>query len=848
MEILEKESYTPMIQQYLDIKKDYKDSIVFFRLGDFYEMFFDDAILASRELEIALTGKDAGVKERVPMCGVPHHAYSAYAEKLLDNGHKVVIVEQVEDPSLAKGIVKRDVVKILTPGTVIAEFLDAKVNNYLASLVLIRKTFILAYADISTGEGYLTTLSSLDKVKEELRGLHVKEVIVSDDLINRYKNELGEAGFLVSIYDNDVIPDYLMNLVLDIDKNYHRAIGLLLNYAIDIQKQELHHFRPFEFYTEKDYLRLDYFTKKNLELTETLRLNQKNGSLFSYLDHTTTAMGSRMLRKWLDRPLLSLEKIKRREDFIEGFMGNYIKREEIKDALKDVYDLERIIGRISCQNANAKDLVQLRKTLGAIPNIKALLLDFELDTFEQVSNEIDCHENIYELLDKALEENPPFTIKEGGMIKYGYNAELDSIKDISKNSKAWLLEYEAKEKERLGVKNLKVGYNRVFGYYIEISKGQSFNLGDIEGYQRRQTLANSERYISPELKKYEDILLGAKDKIERIEYELFVSIRDYITKFIPSLQNLANTISAIDCYISLANVALNNNLVRPTFNPGEIQIVDGRHPVLESILKESYVPNDIYINEFNLILITGPNMSGKSTYMRMFATIIIMAQMGSFVPARICNLKIFDQIFTRIGATDDLSSGQSTFMVEMSEANYAIKNATKNSLILFDELGRGTATYDGMALAEAIIEYVHQKVGAITLFSTHYHELTSLEGKLKRLKNVHVEAVESNDGLSFLHKVKDGPTDKSYGINVAELAGMPKSLIARSKEILNSLEDNNNQKGMMPNLFDFDLYEENEKAKEANDPEVVKYLRDLDIDEISPKEALTILYELKEKC
>ncbi len=848
MEILEKESYTPMIQQYLDIKKDYKDSIVFFRLGDFYEMFFDDAILASRELEIALTGKDAGVKERVPMCGVPHHAYSTYAEKLLDNGHKVVIVEQVEDPSLAKGIVKRDVVKILTPGTVIADFLDAKANNYLASLILIRKTFILAYADVSTGEGYLTTISSIEHVVEELRGLRVKEVIVNGDFISKYKNDLASSGFLVSVYDNDVMPDYLLNLVIDIDKNYHKAIALLLNYAIDTQKQELHHFKPFEFYTEKDYLRLDYFTKKNLELTETLRLNQKNGSLFSYLDHTQTTMGSRMLRKWLDRPLVSLSKITEREDFIEGFMGNYIKREEIKDSLKEVYDLERIIGRISCQNANAKDLVQLRKTLKAVPNIKSLLLDFELPSFTKVSNEIDSHENIYNLLEEALEENPPFTIKEGGMIKYGYNKELDEVTDINKNSKAWLLEYEAKEKERLGVKNLKVGYNRVFGYYIEISKGQSFNLGDIEGYQRRQTLANSERYISPELKKYEDILLGAKDKIERIEYELFIQIRDYITGFIPSLQNLANIISSIDCYISLANVALNNNLVRPTFNPGSIEIVDGRHPVLESILKENYVPNDIYINEFNLILITGPNMSGKSTYMRMFATIIIMAQMGSFVPARICNLKIFDQIFTRIGATDDLSSGQSTFMVEMSEANYAIKNATKDSLILFDELGRGTATYDGMALAEAIIEYVHQKVGAITLFSTHYHELTSLEGTLKHLKNVHVEAVESNDGLSFLHKVKDGPTDKSYGINVAELAGMPKSLIARSKEILANLEGNNKQKGMMLSLFDFDLYDEEEKKKQKDEPEVIKYLRDLDIDEISPKEALTILYELKDKC
>lgn len=848
MEILNKEAYTPMIQQYLDIKKDYTDAIVFFRLGDFYEMFFDDAILASRVLEIALTGKDAGVKERVPMCGVPFHAYASYAEKLLEAGYKVVIVEQVEDPSLAKGIVKRDVVKILTPGTIVDSFLNAKTNNYLASLVTLRKTFLLSYADISTGDGYVTITNSFDKVIQDLKNLAVKEIVLTPDFPDTLINSLKDNSFLISFEENTKIPDYLTSITDNIDKNYHKPIGLLLNYAIRTQKTELHHFKPFEFYTDKDYLRLDYFTKRNLELTETLRFNQKNGSLLSFIDHTSTAMGSRMLRKWLDRPLVDLNKIKERQNYIGGFASDYLKREDIKNCLKEVYDLERIIGRISCGNANAKDLVQLRHTLGNIPNIKSILLSFNNQLFTSLANGIDTHDNIYKLLSESLEDNPPFVLKEGGMIKYGYNKELDELKDLSSNSKKWLLDYETKEKERLGVKNLKVGYNKVFGYYIEISKGQSFNLGDIEGYVRRQTLANAERYISPELKKYEDILLGAKDKIEALEYELFMQIRDYVFKFIPSLQALANIISEIDCYVSLANVALENKFTMPTFNDEEIKIIDGRHPVLESILKEKYVANDVYINEYNMILITGPNMSGKSTYMRMFATIIILAQMGSFVPARICELKLFDQIFTRIGASDDLSSGQSTFMVEMSEANYAISNATKNSLILFDEIGRGTATYDGMAIAEAILEYVHQKVGAITLFSTHYHELTALEGKLKRLKNVHVEAIENNDGVAFLHKVKDGPTDKSYGINVASLAGMPKSLIARSKEILENLEKNNNQEKVMPNLFDFDLYEENEKKKNVSEPEAIKILRELDVDELSPKEALTLLYELKEKC
>lgn len=843
MEILDKECYTPMIQQYLDIKKDYMDSIVFFRLGDFYEMFFDDAIEASKILEIALTGKDAGVKERVPMCGIPFHAYQTYASKLIEAGKKVVIVEQIEDVQASKGIVKRGVVKILTPGTILDDMLDGKENNYLGSMNIVKKSFIISYADISTGDGYITVLNDIDSVINFFQDLKIKEIVVKKTFNDSLKKELEDFGFIVSISNETNIPSYLNNTVINIDPLYHETIGLLLNYAINTQKNELHHFKSFEYYLEKDYLKLDYFTKKNLELTETLRMNQKSGSLLSFIDHTQTAMGSRMLKKWLNRPLLDKELILERQNYVSDFISDYIKREEIKQSLSNVYDLERIIGRISSNNANAKDLVQLRKTLSAIPTIKDLLNSFSSLNIKDLANKIDCHETLYSVLDAALLDEPSFSLKEGNMIKYGYNKDLDELKDLSSNSQKWLLEYEAKEKERLGVKNLKVGYNRVFGYFIEISKGQSFNLGDIEGYVRKQTLANSERYISEELKKYEDILLGAKDKIVKLEYDLFVSVRDFAYQYIKSLQNLANLISNIDCYICLSDIAINNNFVKPKFNSGYVDIKNGRHPVLESILKEKYVANNVLVDDKFLILITGPNMSGKSTYMRMLATIIILAQIGSYVPASEANLKIFDQIFTRIGASDDLSSGQSTFMVEMSEANYAIRNATTNSLILFDEIGRGTATYDGMAIAQAILEYIHQKVKAVTLFSTHYHELTALTDKLKYMKNIHVEAVETKGGVSFLHKVSDGPTDKSYGINVAHLAGMPNSLIERSKQILDDLEKQG--KELDNTLFDFDSYED---KKEYEEPEVIKILKSIDVDNLSPREALDYLYLLKDKC
>ena len=842
MEILDINSYTPMIRQYLEIKKDYTDSIVFFRLGDFYEMFFDDAINASRVLEIALTGKDAGVKERVPMCGIPYHAYQTYAAKLLENGYKVVIVEQIEDPQMATGIVKRGVVKILTPGTVDAEFLHSTANNFIAAISYLNKMFIVAYADISTGECYLTLANNKENLLLTLNNIKVKEVILAKEYNIGLYNFLNDNHFIISFCDKDNIPSHLNHITQSINETYKSTLALLFNYAIDTQKSELKHLKPVVFYEDKDYLKLDSFTIANLELTETLRGRSKEGSLLHIIDKTKTAAGSRMLKKWLLRPLVDIDKIKARQSHIYAFTDDFILREELKQSLQGVYDLERIIGKLSCGSINAKDLVQLRTTLSRVPNIKKLLENNENELNKKLAKDIDCHEALYSLLYKSLNDNPPLGVHEGGMIKLGYNSELDNLINIREHSNEWLKKYEQEQKEKLNIKTLKVGFNKVFGYFIEISKGQSFSLGDIDGYERKQTLVNSERYITKELKEFEETILTAKDKIERIEYNLFLEIKSDVMTYIPSLQFLANILANIDCYLSLAEVASLYNYVIPEFTDKEIRIVNGRHPVLEDILKEKYVSNDVYINDYDLLLITGPNMGGKSTYMRMVAIIVILAQIGSFVPATSCLIKIFDQIFTRIGASDDLASGESTFMVEMKEANYALTNATNNSLILFDEIGRGTSTYDGMALAQAIIEFIHQKVKAVTLFSTHYHELTSLEGKLKRLKNIHVDASETKDGVVFLHKVIDGSASKSYGINVALLAGMPKPLIKRAKEILDNLETQNKIEAASPTLFDFN----EEKEEEVINP-VIKKLQELNPDDLSPKEALIYLYELKKE-
>ena len=837
-----------MMEQYLDIKKDYKDHIVFFRLGDFYEMFFDDAYLASRELELALTGKDAGAKERVPMCGIPYHAASEYIEKLVGRGYKIAIVEQIEDPREAVGIVKRGVVKIITPGTIESGIKDNE-NNFIASLGQIKREYILCYSDITTGEGYISSYNNIEMLLNELLALHIKEIIVKSDFNNKLFYEfIKNNNITLSVMDNVELSPELLYITADLDPKYNDTVAILLNYFIKTQYQKPVYFKKFKSYVTEKYLHLDAFTKKNLELTETLRYLNRNGSLLWLIDKCNTAMGSRLIRKWIDKPLVDRNQIEERLDFVEAFNNSFLAKEEIKKLFKNVYDLERIISRISSGSANSKDLVWLRRSLESLPNLKELLKKTAYDNLSKLSDIINPHTDLYKLLDAALVENPPLSVKEGGMINEGFSKELDEIRNIANHGKEWIINYEKEERERLGVKTLKVGYNRITGYYIEISKGAVAELGDIENYTRRATLANSERFISKELKAYEETLLNAKERIESMEYEIFVSLRKEANKYIKSLQELAEIIAAIDAYISLSDISLKYNYVRPTFNnERRVNIVNGRHPVLEAILKTDYILNDVVINKYNVILITGPNMSGKSTYMRMLASIIVLAQIGSFVPASSADLMIFDAIFTRIGASDDLVSGQSTFMVEMTEANYAITNATKNSLVLFDEIGRGTATYDGMALAQAILEYLHEKVGAVVLFSTHYHELTRLEGILSHLKNVHVLAQETENGVKFLHKVVDGPTDKSYGINVAELAGLPKSLTKRSKDILLSLEENNNKEAIKLDLFNFDEYDNKEEIKEdSKSTKVYKRLSEIDINKLSPLEALNLLNELKE--
>ena len=706
---VDKSEFTPMMQQYIECKENYPDAIVFFRIGDFYEMFFEDAYIASRELEIALTGKDAGYKERVPMCGIPFHAYSGYAEKLISKGYKVAIVEQVEDPSQAKGLVKRDVVKIITPGTITEAGLNEKENNFLAAIYETDARYTLAYADVSTGQMYLTTIEDEEALANEILSLHAKEVICLSSLKLKILNTLHDNYQIVisRCDDTSLIDDYkylIEGLNLEKFNDDIPCISILINYISKTQRHNLYHLQPIKFYSSNQVLHLDPFSKRNLELTETLRQNQKSGSLLWLLDKCQTAMGSRKLHTWIDRPLIDRNEIIKRHNYVEALINNYVAKEEIKESLKTVYDLERIIGRISVGNANAKDLVQLRRSLANIPNFKKNVMALGTDDAISFANGIDTHEKLYDLLDKALVDDPPLQIKEGGMIKPLYNKDLDELKEISGSSKDWILKFEAQERERTGIKTMHVGYNRVFGYYIEVSKGALQNLTDSDHYERKQTLANAERFITPELKKYEQIVVGSTEKIQKLEYDLFIEIRDVCQGFTKSLQQLADKISTIDCLLAFAEVSVKYNYVRPEMSlKREVNIVEGRHPVIETFLKDEYVKNDVIINSYNTILITGPNMSGKSTYMRMLALIVIMAQIGCFVPAKSATLMIFDAIFTRIGASDDLISGQSTFMVEMLEANFAIKNATKDSLILFDELGRGTSTYDGMALAQAII-------------------------------------------------------------------------------------------------------------------------------------------------
>ncbi len=852
MENIDKSQYTPMMRQYLTIKEDYNDAIVFFRLGDFYEMFFTDAFLASRELEIQLTGRDAGTKEKVPMCGVPHHAADTYIERLILKGYKVAICEQVEDPSVAKGIVKRDVVRLITPGTYIENKSDD--ISYIAAIGININNYSISFLDLSTGESYSMLLpKDLNILINELLQISPKEIVISNFFDETHLEKyIKSEGIVVSINNEYEVPTIFNNLYKHLpSKEEQKTFKRLLNYLIRTQKRELMHLKKATVLEASSYMKMDSNSIRNLELIETIRHNNRIGSLFWLIDKCETAMGSRYLKKQILRPIVNKEILETRYDTIDVLNKEFITKQEIKDLLKNVYDLERIVGRISYGNTNGKDLVQLRRSLSILPELKLHLKKLNNPHTSFLSESIDSLTDYYNLLISSIVDDPPLTIKEGRIIKEGYNTDLDEIRNNALNIKSWLKELEEKERIKTGIKKLRIGYNRVFGYYIEIPKGQIANVKDEFGYTRKQTLSNSERYITEELKQKETIILSSEERSIKLEYELFIELRDISRKQIAIIQKNANIISEVDMMISLSIISEELNLTRPELVDNNIiEIIESRHPVVEKVLIDTaFVPNDILLDHnTNILLITGPNMSGKSTYMRQMALTTILAQIGSFVPAKSAKLPVFDAIYTRIGAADDLVSGKSTFMVEMLDANNAIKNATKDSLILFDEIGRGTATYDGMALAQAIIEYIHEKIKCKTFFSTHYHELTDLDKSLVALKNVHVSAKDKDGRIIFLHKVKDGPTDKSYGINVASLAHLPKGLIARAKIILNDLERNHQKLSESINidLFNFDDYIEVEKlTKEEN--ALIKELKEVSIENMTPLEALNILNKIINK-
>ena len=842
---VDRSKLSPMMLQYMELKDNYEDAIVFYRLGDFYEMFFEDAIIASRELELTLTGKSAGLDERVPMCGIPHHAYSSYIDTLIERGYKVAIAEQLEDPKTTKGTVKRDVIQVVTRGTRLDNNLDSKNNNFIANIYDFSYCKGISYTDISTGEFYTELLEGdNDYIIREVVKHGFRELIVNEEIDRELINTLRvNHGILISITQNlynETDYEYIYKDIKDI--RLQTTIKHLLYYVLDAKKGDLHHLNKCIVINKKKTLLFDNNTKRNLELVETIRGRDRQYSLLWLLDKCKTAMGSRYLKNQIENPLTSKKELERRYDFIEKISTEFIIRDELRNYLDEVYDLERLSSRISYGNLNARDMLQLKRSLKVLPEISKLLDELNYD-----KKIIDLDE-VYKLLEKSINEDPPVTIKEGSIIKDNYNSELDELRSISSGSKDFILGIENSERERTGIKNLKVGFNKIFGYYIEVSKGQKHLVKDEYGYERRQTLANCERYITPELKEKENIILGAEEKIINLEYKLFMDIREIIKRYIADIQSVSKVISELDMLISFSIVSDDNKFVRPEIDTKhELKLIDCRHPVVEHVIKDKYVSNDIIMDKkTNLLLITGPNMAGKSTYMRQCAITVIMAQIGCFVPCKSASLPIFDKIFTRIGASDDLVSGESTFMVEMKEANYAISEATDKSLILFDELGRGTATYDGIALAQAILEYIHDNIKAKTMFSTHYHELTSLEMELKGLKNVHVSAIEEDGKITFLHKVKPGAVDKSYGINVAELAHLPKELIDRSKDILDIYENKAIKKEVFTQTSLFDMTEEEvDRVEELNKTE--EKIRKIKPLEMTPIEALNFLYELQKE-
>ena len=827
---------SPMMKQYMDIKKEHEDELLFYRIGDFYELFFEDGITASHELELTLTGKNAGLKERVPMCGVPHHAVKSYLEKAISKGFKVAICEQVEDHKKAKGMVKREVINVVSKGTLVdLDYLNSYENNYLGSILDLSYAYLLTYADISTGDIYSEFISYDDtSLLNRILKLNLKEIIIKSDfnikLINIFKNTYG-----INVTYNDNFYEEELKFIKDLkDERIIQGVKHLMYYLIVKELKDISHFSKVSVIDNNNYLNLDIHSVRNLELFETLRLKERQYSLIWLLDKCKTSMGSRTLKNWLSSPLKDEQRINQRLDIIEKLNNEFILRSDLLKSLYEVYDLERLCGKVTCGNFNARDALQIKKSLSVLPELSSIISKLGINI------KINTHEELYNLLEKSIYEEPPITLKEGYLIKEGYNSELDELKKIRSGGKDFIAGLEQEERERTGIQNLKVGYNKVFGYYIEISKGQATKVKEEFGWERKQTLANGERFISPILKEKEALVLNAEERIIELEYNLFNEIKQTIKDNVLLLKETSSNIGIIDALASLSVVSEKEKLVRPTFNHNHlIDIKDGFHPVINIVNNGSYVKNDCYMDDkTNTLLITGPNMSGKSTYMRQLAIIIIMAQMGSFVPASSANLPIFDAIYTRIGASDDLVSGESTFMVEMLEAKNAICSSTENSLILFDELGRGTATYDGMSLAEAILEYVTTKIKCKTLFSTHYHELTSLENKYSTIKNIHVSATEDNGKLIFLHKIKDGAVDKSYGVHVAALANMPEEIIKNAENILKVYESDA-KNVTISNQLSFDFTEEKKD-------ELREKLKEVDPLNTTPMDALKILFELKQ--
>ncbi len=833
--------YTPMMQHYLKMKEENPDAILFYRLGDFYEMFFDDAKLVSQELDLVLTGRSAGVEEKVPMCGVPFHAANSYISRLVKKGYKVAICEQLEDPSNAKGLVDRGIVKIVTPGTYMDSTMDAKTTNYMASCDISSFEITVVYCELSTGElKYQTLQRSLVALQKALLEQNVSELVCPMAMDKKWMSALEEMEtILISKHKKSSVDSQDLPLLNGIEsESLKEAFALLMAYLKDTQKQHIDHFLPIESMDKDKVLVMDYETKNHLELVSSQSTNAKAESLWSFMDKCQSAMGSRLLKRWIEYPLIDAKKIAKRQAAIKDLKENFMLRENLKEHLVYVYDMERLASRMAYGSASPRDVLQLVATL---EHAKPILdLAISLDSYPEFSQVPDCQE-LYNEIKNAIVENPPLTLKEGGVFNDGYNQELDEVRRIAKKGKDFILELEAKERERTGVKSLKIGYNRIFGYFIEVRNGNLSNIKDEFGYHAKQTLANATRFVTQELKEKEEQILHAQETKVKLEQSLFSDLLLRIKKDLFDLHACAQALSTIDVLVSLAILASEKGYVCPVFHPGyNVNVVEGKHPILDDRMKKKrYVSNDWKMSEDEHVqLITGPNMGGKSTYMRQNALLVVMAQMGSFIPAKTAELPIFDRIFTRIGASDDILTGKSTFMVEMMEANAALCYATKHSLILFDEIGRGTATYDGMALAQAMLEYIDEAIGAKTLFSTHYHELTDLEKEHPSMHNVHVDVREEKNEIEFRYRIIDGKADKSYGINVARLAHLPKVVLDRAAQLLTNFENQDNNQNYQPSLFVMEQVQP-EKSK------LLQQLQELDIDSMTPRDALDCLYELK---